>query len=288
MIRVLVLIAVTWQAIQGQFYSECRVGLYGTDCSLKCGNCGGNGSCYQTNGICKNGCINKFAGLSCMDKCPDTCGGDGSCAPTTLFCLDGCKTGYSGLLCGTDDSNTTLYKCSNCLQPCGPYGCFSGCVTGFYGLYCNMDCACPIGVPCQQIGGSCVTQRGNSTPTTEPDVTVTTSSTSLVIIWSSAATVLITVLAIGVYLMGCRLYKSRGHQKYPTYEDPVTATGGSPYNRPHEPVSNMNSYLEVEGIAPSLYVDEPDSPHYATIEGPRLHLSIGTENPYLNESESSA
>lgn len=163
--------------VVGLFDSECPGNYYGSNCSLSCGKCCGNGTCYKTNGICKNGCLSGYAGLSCQDKCPDTCGGDGSCSPTTLFCRDGCKAGSTGLLCDSGDSNTTSMKeCANCLQPCGSNGCVYGCVTGFYGLYCNLECICPVGVPCQQTIGRCITQRGNSTPTVAPEVIMTTSS----------------------------------------------------------------------------------------------------------------
>lgn len=197
--------------IVGLYDSECPGNYYGTDCSLRCGKCGGNGTCYKTNGYCKNDCISGYAGFLCQgkcsdtcggdgsctvnnmfcihgckaeytgfwceDNCPDTCGGDGSCSKTTLFCWYGCKTGYKGHLCDWKDSNTlTMNECSNCLQPCGPNGCVNGCVTGFYDLYCSLVCACPLGVPCQQTSGSCINQKGNFTPTAAPDVTVTTSS----------------------------------------------------------------------------------------------------------------
>lgn len=278
-----------WRSVfaQGLYDSECPGNYYGTDCSLSCGKCGGNGTCYKTNGICKNGCVSGYAGLLCQDKCPDTCGGDGSCSQTTLFCRDGCKTGYTGLLCGSNDSNTTtVNECSNCLQPCGPYGCSYGCVTGFYGFYCNFICACSVGVPCQQTSGSCITQRGNSTPTAAPDVPVTTSSTSVVLVWVPVAVAIsIISLTLGVFLVGCWLYKRRGHQGYPTYEDPVMATGGLPYNRPQETVPKTNSYLEIDRTASSLYVDELDSPHYATIEESRLQLSTSSTSPYLNDSD---
>ncbi|XP_052683491.1 scavenger receptor class F member 2-like [Crassostrea angulata] len=288
MITALILLALHCQAIQGLYDSECPGNYYGSDCSISCGKCGGNGTCYKSNGICKTGCLSGYAGLLCQDKCPGTCGGDGSCSPTTLFCRDGCKAGYTGLLCGSDDSNTTSVKeCSNCLQPCGPNGCTYGCVTGFYGLYCSLKCVCPVGVPCQQNSGRCFTQRGNSTPTAAPDVIVTTLSTSVVIVWLPlAVTISIISLAFGVFLIGCWLYKRQKHQGYPTYEDPIMTTGGLPYNRPQEPEPNSHSYLEIDGTASSLYVDELDSPHYATIEESRLHISTISANPYLNDSES--
>ncbi|XP_052681322.1 multiple epidermal growth factor-like domains protein 10 [Crassostrea angulata] len=179
MIAALGLIALNCQAIQGLYDSDCPGNYYGTDCSLSCGKCGGNGTCYKTNGYCKNDCISGYAGFLCQEKCSNTCGGYGSCIKSNLFCLHGCKAGYTGHLCDWKDLNTpTMNECSNCLQPCGPNGCVNSCVTGFYGLYCSLVCACPLGVPCQQTSGSCITQRGNFTPSVAPDVTVTTPSSA--------------------------------------------------------------------------------------------------------------
>lgn len=101
-----------------------------------------------------------------------------------------------------------------------------------------------------------------------------------------AVTISIISLAFGVFLIGCWLYKRQKHQGYPTYEDPIMTTGGLPYNRPQEPEPNSHSYLEIDGTTSSLYMDELDSTHYATIEESRLHLSTSSANPYLNDSES--
>lgn len=160
---------------------ECPGNYFGPECNLRCGKCAGNGKCSKTMGICIYGCISGNGGILCEKKCPDTCGGDESCLMITLFCRNGCKTGYTGLECSRKDSTTpTVNECSNCLQPCGSNGeCVYGCVTGFYGLHCNLVCACPLGIPCQQTGGSCINQRGNFTPSAAPDVTMTTPSSKL-------------------------------------------------------------------------------------------------------------
>lgn len=160
----------------------CILGYGGIWCEKKCPDaCGGDGSCIKSNLFCNEGCKPGYTGFTCENKCPDNCGGDGSCLKITSFCLNGCKTGYTGPECTIKDSKTpTVNECTNCLQSCGSNGeCVYGCVTGFYGLYCNLVCACPLGIPCQQTGGSCINQRGNFTPSAAPDVTMTTPSSKL-------------------------------------------------------------------------------------------------------------
>lgn len=171
--------------------SECPENYFGPECNLRCAKCAGNGKCSKLHGICIDGCISGYGGIWCQKKCPDTCGGDGSCVKSNLFCYKGCKPGYTGFTCqdkcpdkcggdGSCSKITSLDTRVLCLQPCGSNGeCVYGCVTGFYGLHCNLVCACPLGIPCQQTGGSCINQKGNFTPSAAPDVTMTTPSSKL-------------------------------------------------------------------------------------------------------------
>eukprot|EP00105_Crassostrea_gigas_P019119 XP_011437486.1 PREDICTED: protein draper [Crassostrea gigas] len=157
----------------GCSHAQCPLGNYGSTCELKCGQCAGDGSCYQITGSCVGGCNPGYTGSKCDGACPSTCGGDGSCFQYPPYCRNGCQAGYTGLRC----DQVTISTCPlNCLEPCGTYDCPSGCLPGYYGFDCSVRCSCSSGVACEQISGVCEITTHKSSPSVLTSSTITVSA----------------------------------------------------------------------------------------------------------------
>ncbi|XP_048749812.2 multiple epidermal growth factor-like domains protein 10 [Ostrea edulis] len=90
--------------------SECAAGLYGTRCSLTCGDCRDEAACNNINGSCPEGCSAGRRGDRCDNVCAETYHGqscnlscnvhckDRLCDPVMGFC-DACIEKRSGYFC---------------------------------------------------------------------------------------------------------------------------------------------------------------------------------------------
>lgn len=48
-------------------FTACSGGVYGSNCSLNCGNCFESQQCHHINGTCMNGCDHRYQGLKCIE-----------------------------------------------------------------------------------------------------------------------------------------------------------------------------------------------------------------------------
>ncbi|RUS78974.1 hypothetical protein EGW08_013276 [Elysia chlorotica] len=173
----------------GEDCMDCEAGWYGTNCEHACSvTCGGDRSCDQNDGTCRDGCFPGYFGASCSEHCSPTCVGDRSCDQRDGTCLKGCVSGYIGPLCKTpcrstcagdnscDQSDGTChqecvagYTGANCREHCSVTcggdrlcaqsdgTCLKGCVPGYFGRLCNETCSatCVRDRSCDQIDGTC-------------------------------------------------------------------------------------------------------------------------------------
>ncbi|WAQ98598.1 MEGF6-like protein [Mya arenaria] len=108
------------------FESECNNGMYGYNCTGKCGHCKDVfPQCDRINGTCLQGCETGYA--------------------TPPRCLQTCNNSFYGENCAQ--------RCGNCLdgRRCDfkNGSCPRGCSSGYRGVYCNQTC------PAGMYGNSC-------------------------------------------------------------------------------------------------------------------------------------
>lgn len=48
-------------------FTACNGGMYGTNCSVTCGNCFESQQCHHINGTCMDGCDDRYQGLKCIE-----------------------------------------------------------------------------------------------------------------------------------------------------------------------------------------------------------------------------
>ena len=54
------------------FVLECNYGMFGTNCSEKCGNCLNLDQCHHINGSCLDDCAPGFQGVTCTEGNSDS------------------------------------------------------------------------------------------------------------------------------------------------------------------------------------------------------------------------
>uniref|UniRef100_K1QVK2 Angiopoietin-1 receptor n=1 Tax=Magallana gigas TaxID=29159 RepID=K1QVK2_MAGGI len=258
----------------GCSHAQCPLGNYGSTCELKCGQCAGDGSCYQITGSCVGGCNPGYTGSKCDGACPSTCGGDGSCFQYPPYCRNGCQAGYTGLRC----DQVTISTCPlNCLEPCGTYDCPSGCLPGYYGFDCSVRCSCSSGVACEQISGVCEITTHKSSPS------VLTKSLSF---YTTAFWVPVALLSL-VMAMGCirtiwKLYARKRKNSISSYESRFVLSEeiNVAYDRLNEP---DNIYIELERMPTitSFSDNRGGSQYYSTVASLRDHAKFRSDNRAL-------
>ncbi|XP_061180746.1 uncharacterized protein LOC133189382 isoform X2 [Saccostrea echinata] len=125
----------------------CNPGMYGQNCSLRCGHCAKNATCNHVNGSCPSGyCVPGFKQTEeqrCDKECDDGTFGN--------FCEKNCS-GHcaSGLPCNRSDGICPEGCANGWISP----HCNETCKKGFYGSNCSLSCgACP--ETCYHVTGSC-------------------------------------------------------------------------------------------------------------------------------------
>ncbi|XP_071083834.1 protein draper-like [Haliotis cracherodii] len=181
---------ITDRCNQGDDIAACADGVYGIDCTSKCGNCVNGDACNKSTGTCPRGCGAGWMNNKCISVCDDGRYGSGCasecghcrsgtvCDKRNGTCGNGCDGGYLGLRCATSCPDGRYgvncpSQCGHCLDTdvCDkvtgkcPRGCQPGwwpdlcsqaCSDGRHGHHCQSECGqCKGNLPCNKINGTC-------------------------------------------------------------------------------------------------------------------------------------
>ncbi|KAL4230214.1 hypothetical protein ACF0H5_010599 [Mactra antiquata] len=146
-------------------FEACESGYYGDDCTLACGQCLNNETCYGSSGACPNGCKPGWGGQVCKTECnggtygPNCESECGQCRNNTICDImtgvcplpDNCEPGYTGDRCDIECTNGTYglncsMQCGNCInntQCTITNGTCMSCDPGYHGDMCDIECVTP-------------------------------------------------------------------------------------------------------------------------------------------------